>query len=245
MRRITIGVAGALLVASLAAPAAATQPTSPDVVGNGHLVTICHATSSNNPGQLLARRSRWISPAAVVCRRSWGTGSTRRASPTTVAAPTSSPAFTYDGAGYGGYGDHQPELARLLRGREFLFLSRGARHSRAPRGAARTTGRRSSIPDVGRGARGTGGTGVAGIMVTPADTRPSHPASLGRRDSMLDRPGAPTPVASGSLEEQHLDRQRPIRRPAAGGQYHPRPSPSTACSRPTAATRARRWAPRP
>jgi hypothetical protein len=50
MRRMTIGMTAAVLVAALAAPAGASKPVA-DTEGleGGHKVTICHATSSSNP----------------------------------------------------------------------------------------------------------------------------------------------------------------------------------------------------
>ena len=48
MGRLGIGLTAALLIAGVAAPALATPPTDPDVVGDGHKVKICHATSSSH-----------------------------------------------------------------------------------------------------------------------------------------------------------------------------------------------------
>lgn len=47
MRKIMIGLSGVLLVASVAAPAAASKPRQPtEGLEAGHKVTICHRTSS-------------------------------------------------------------------------------------------------------------------------------------------------------------------------------------------------------
>jgi hypothetical protein len=55
VRRIGIGLAAALLIGAIAAPAMASKPLgSPpnsDNVESGHKITICHATSSSNPVQ--------------------------------------------------------------------------------------------------------------------------------------------------------------------------------------------------
>lgn len=52
LRRIGIGVSALILAGAFASPALASKPLpgQPSPVESGHKITICHRTSSNNPG---------------------------------------------------------------------------------------------------------------------------------------------------------------------------------------------------
>ena len=108
MRTIPIALAAASLVAAMAAPALATRPTDPDVVGDGHRVTICHATSSNNPDHYWNEISVDIASSGGLTKlmghREHALGEPNNRGRTDVI-----PAFTYDGVGYGPYGDDDQE----------------------------------------------------------------------------------------------------------------------------------------
>ncbi len=104
MSKIGIGLTAALFVAAVAAPATATKPSEPDVVGDGHKVTICHATSSSRI------EHGWIE-ITVDIASSGGLDKVMGHKEHALGRPNNRgrtdviPRFWYEGQPWGGFGD--------------------------------------------------------------------------------------------------------------------------------------------